>query len=181
MPSAEISQRIRTLQRHPASQSQVVADAAAWVQRPATTRLRVRFQLHGDATQLVWPEPGSASLRLDHLWRATCCEAFIRLAGASRYQEWNFSPAGHWQCYEFSSRREGQSPATVALPAIDLAYDAARGRYTLLAEVEVPAEPLEVGVSLVVADRQGRLEYWALAHGSAVPDFHDPDTWIARV
>lgn len=176
------------LTRHADSRAQGVSAAAVSVRRASSARLRLRYWLIADPAWIVWPEVAGTVLRLDNLWRSTCCELFIRSAGAGTgaYREWNFSPAGHWQAYDFSGRRAGQRTADVALPAMDLGIPHARSapalmEWMLTAEIDVPEVPLELGVALVAADRQGRLDYWALAHGTGAPDFHDPDSWVARV
>ena len=178
------------LARHPDSLARGAATAAAALRRVTPTRLRVRYWLSADPEWVIWPEVASTVLRLDKLWRATCCELFVRATGAAPYREWNFSPAGHWQAYDFSARRTGQRTAEVALPAIDLGLPHPRPasadappltEWMLSAEIDVPAAALEVGVAVVVADRHGRLDYWALAHAAGAPDFHNPDSWLGRV
>ncbi len=178
------------LERHPDSLAYGAAAAAASLRRVTPTRLRVRYWLSADPQSVIWPEVASTVLRLDKLWRATCCELFVRAAGEIPYREWNFSPAGHWQAYDFSARRTGQRAAEVTLPAIDLGLPHPRPAIaaappltecTLTAEIDVPAAALEIGITMVVADRHGRLDYWALAHGTGTPDFHDPPSWLARV
>lgn len=178
------------LARHPDSGARGVAAAAASLRRVTPSRLRLRYWLSADPASVVWPEVASTVLRLDNLWRSTCCELFVRAAGAARYREWNFSPAGHWQAYDFNARRADRRPADVTLPAIDLGLPHPRPasttaapltEWTLTAEVDVPAAALEVGATMVVADRHGRLDYWAMAHAAGAPDFHDPDSWRGRV
>ena len=178
------------LERHPDSLAQGAAAAAASLRRVTPSRLRVRYWLSADPASVIWPEVAATVLRLDNLWRATCCELFVRAAGAAPYREWNFSPAGHWQAYDFSAPRAGRRSAEVTLPAIDLGLPhprtAASGDppltdWMLTAEIDVPPVALEVGATLVVADRHGRLDYWALAHASGAPDFHNPDSWLGRV
>jgi hypothetical protein len=179
-----------SLARHPDSLAHGAAAAAASLRRVTPTRLRVRYWLSADPESVIWPTLASTVLRLDMLWRATCCEVFVRAAGDAPYREWNFSPAGHWQAYDFSARRAGQRAAEVMLPAIDLGLPHPRPalaeappltEWMLTAEIDVPPLALEIGVTMVVADKHGRLDYWALAHGTGAPDFHDPHSWLARV
>ncbi len=184
----------RALVRHADSLAHGAAAVAAAVKRVAPTRLRLRYWLTANPASIIWPDVASMVLRLDHLWRATCCEAFVREAGAAPYREWNFSPAGHWQAYDFSACRAGRRAAEVLLPAVDLGIPHPRAavgtdnesqqaltEWMLTAEVDVPPGPLDIGVSLMAVDQHGRLDYWALAHGTGAPDFHDPHSWLARV
>jgi hypothetical protein len=47
--------------------------------------------------------------------------------------------------------------------------------------VELPADlaaaPLRVGLAAVVENDQGQLDYWALNHAAARPDFHHPESF----
>jgi len=39
----------------------------------------------------------------------------------------------------------------------------------------------ELGLSAVLEEQDGAKSYWALAHTSPAPDFHDPGCFIARL
>ena len=40
---------------------------------------------------------------------------------------------------------------------------------------------IRMGLSAVLEDRRGRKSYWALAHASDTPDFHDPACFTAML
>lgn len=44
-----------------------------------------------------------------------------------------------------------------------------------LANIVLPANILEVGVSCVLEHNNGEKSYWALSHPGKQPDFHHPD------
>lgn len=124
--------------------------------------------------------PGPA----DGLWQHTCFEAFLGVPGEAQYREYNFSPSGQWAVYAFRAWRERDadfSPATA--PEITCTQESG----TLVLEAYVPPEllptvppgtDLQVSLAAVIERKDGQLEYWALRHVAAQPDFHARDTFV---
>jgi hypothetical protein len=147
--------------------------------------LRISFRIDGEIGQLRLPERGSA-LRTDGLWQHSCFEAFLRSDAGDTYHEFNFAPSGDWAAYRFASRRAGrQSPA---MPAPRLEFRRAADVFELNATIALSGIPdfaearvLQAGLAAVIEDRDGGLSYWAIAHRSTQPDFHDADTFGLRV
>jgi hypothetical protein len=81
------------------------------VARVDGTKLSLRYSVRGDLDALRIP-PAAPPARRDLLWKHTCFEAFVRVAGERAYQEFNFSPSREWAAYRFSSYRQ-------AAPAVD--------------------------------------------------------------
>ena len=125
----------------------------------------------------VVAEPG----RADELWETTCFEAFVRPLGEESYSEWNFAPSGNWAAYDFTAYREGMKPAEVGSPP----YVRVEDNFTwwaLGATIAIPADAnWELGLSAVLEEKDGNKSYWALAHGTEKPDFHDPGCFAARL
>jgi hypothetical protein len=134
-----------------------------------------------DKLRVPPPRPPRAA---DGLWRHTCCEAFVALAGASAYHEFNFSPSGEWAAYAFQHYREGRRllgegeepriavryvgdrlELDAAVPLARLSWEHAGGR-------------LALALSAVIEEADGALSYWALAHPPGKPDFHHPDAFV---
>lgn len=77
------------------------------------------------------------------------------------------------------------------MPAVDIYDSKSRAdkagsgivltEWRLRVEFEVPSGDLQLGLSVIVADRDGGLDYWALTHTAAKPDFHARDSWTLRV
>ena len=140
-------------------------------------KLAVRFVLDADMSQVVLPRPQLAA-RTDELWRHTCFEVFVALADGDAYCELNFSPSGEWAMYGFVGYRRGMTPIEVRRPPRVAVRPTQRGlvltAVTHLAELPMPqpGAPLRAGAAAVVEEKDGRLTYWALAHPSALPDFH---------
>jgi hypothetical protein len=154
--------------------------AAVTLERPAA-QLLISFRVEGDISRVKIPAK-VAALRADGLWQHTCFEAFLRADADDAYYEFNFSPSGAWAAYRFSGRRAGRESPELAAPRIELATDEDVVEMTasiafaglhLLAGTPL----IHLGLAAVIESPDGRLGHWALAHRSAAPDFHDPESF----
>ena len=119
--------------------------------------------------------------RANDLWQTTCFEAFIQSDGEDAYREFNFAPSGDWAAYDFTGRREGMSDAPLANPPYVRIEDNLIW-WTLGATFALEAgRHWALGLSAVIEEADGTKSYWALAHSSAEPDFHDPACFTARL
>lgn len=153
-------------------------DHAASLAAVATTN--IWFGIGAPASRFRIAEPGEPE-RTDELWRTTCCEAFVRPLGEEAYAEWNFAPSGKWASYNFSTYRTQMANAEVDNePYIrvedNLTWWALGATITLNADVN-----WELGLSVVLEETDGTKSYWALAHPSPEPDFHNPGCFTARL
>jgi len=169
---------------HPATPGSTVSGIAVAIER-ADTEMRLSYRLSGDIARLRLPEPAEA-LRTDSLWQHSCFEAFLRPDGGDRYYEFNFAPSLAWAVYCFAARRGDRELPELGTPAIACRRDAEsfemRVRLPLDGVPELAqAESMDAGISAVVEDARGLLTYWALAHASREPDFHDPATFRMRI
>lgn len=166
---------------HPATPCAAVRRLTVSLDWPAgEAGLRLQYVMEGEVEQLRIP-PAGEPRRTDGLWRATCCELFLRTPGGAAYREFNFAPSGEWAAWQFTGRREGMRP--LELPAPPRVSSALKhGRWQLDVDLPLAAEPaLEAGLAAVLLDRQGGLSYWALAHAGERPDFHDPASCTLRL
>ena len=147
------------------------------------------YYVSGDMARLRIPPPESEG-QCDGLWEHTCFEAFIGIAGASAYREFNFSPSGQWAAYAFSSYRQPEKMDRMSLaPQITTRLTA--GHLNLLALVSKDALPtgagptyLQVGLSAIIESSDtldGSRSYWALQHPTAHPDFHHRDSFTFEI
>ncbi len=149
-------------------------------------KLAVRFVIDADMSQLVLPTLQPAA-RTDNLWRHTCCEVFVALPDNEAYCELNFSPSTEWAMYGFVGYRRGMAPIEVRRPPRVAVRPTSRGfvleAVTYLAELPMPqpGSPLRAGAAAVIEEKDGRLTYWALAHPSALPDFHHRLGFVLQV
>lgn len=168
----------RCLQPHADFPPGPVAGIEVEVHLLSAGELGLRFHLSGDISQIHIPAARPAA-RADNLWRHTCFEVFLRPPQALTYQEFNFSPSGQWQAYEFTDYRIGDLFALAHDPAIECL--SAPNGLTLQATLQVADLPdctrLQLGLSAVIETNDGSLGYWALNHPPGKPDFHHPDTF----
>lgn len=170
---------------HPASRCETVQSVEVAVARPAPGALEISFRINGEIDRLRLPAP-AVPMRADGLWQHSCFEAFLRADDGGSYHEFNFAPSGAWAAYRFAGRRAGRTSPVMTAPAIRT--DSAAGSFglrTVLPIRELPdlarASSIHAGLTAVIEDEQGALSYWALAHGSPQPDFHDPGTFTLVV
>ena len=146
----------------------------------AGARLTLRYTLRGDLAGLRIPPLAPTRPGRD-LWRHTCFEAFLGLAGASPYHELNFSPSGEWAAFAFRAYREGGPLADSRLaPRLTVQRDADRLVLDALVGLDRLAPEygrgrLRLALSAVVEAADGALSYWALRHPPGGPDFHHAD------
>jgi len=149
-----------------------------------TQTIALSFLLQGTMDDLVLPST-TEQTRCDNLWQATCLEMFWAEEGAKNYWELNLAPTGAWNVYAFSDYRTGmRQEERVAAPAI--ATTRTPESFSLNAELDIASlhaanAPLRVGVSAILAHRDARLSYWALAHPEAKPNFHAPQSFLLRL
>jgi hypothetical protein len=166
---------------HPASRCEAVRSMEVGVARHAPDALEVSFRINGEIGRLRLPAPAMA-LRADGLWQHSCFEAFLQADDGGSYHEFNFSPSGAWAVWRFTGRRAGRSSPVMTAPAIRT--ESAAGSFDLRAVLPISELPdlaraatIRAGLTAVIEDEHGVLSYWALAHTSPQPDFHDPATF----
>lgn len=160
------------LKPHPETPSMFVDGLEVELERDGLL-LWLRYTVMGDAAALTLPGPAGPG-RADDLWRHTCFEAFVETDEG--YVEFNLSPSGQWASYRFDGPRAGmrQAEEAASVSGMDGAWD----QIALEAQIELPHGARRLGLSAVIETRDGAMGYWALAHPSAKPDFHHPDSFI---
>ncbi|MBV1878945.1 MAG: DOMON-like domain-containing protein [Pseudomonadales bacterium] len=155
------------------------------VQLDYQQQLRLRYNLFGKLDDINIPLPTNAAVRRDNLWQHTCFECFIKSPANNRYWEFNFSPGGDWNCYQFESYRQGMSHQATAQPKMDLIYrDQQRLQFEVM--LEIPSEltaqiDITVGLAAVLKIHDNSYSYWALQHSADQPDFHRQEDFIFRL
>lgn len=170
----------RALTLHPDSRCIAGTAIGADIARPSPDCLELRYLLTGKIDQLRMP-PVTASSRTDGLWQHTCLEAFVRVAAARNYLEFNFAPSTAWAAYRFDDYRVGMN-AAADVPAPSLEVRSTDTSFELRATLAFDHEsglPLDtawsIGLSAVIEENSGRKSYWALAHPPGEADFHHAD------
>ncbi len=144
--------------------------------------LAIRFRLHDPAGLLLVPPPAPRPSRQHGLWEATCFEFFLAPAGEDGYWECNLAPSGDWNLFVFNGYRAGMAEEK---KIGQLPFAVQQGENGLAIEVELDLRPLlaagiplALGLSAVLLDQKGEKSYWALAHTSNRPDFHDRRSFL---
>lgn len=170
---------------HPDFPADAVSRIEVSINHLSASKFLVHFKLVGTIDQLVLPPP-LPSERSDELWQQTCFEAFVGTPGKAAYMELNFSPSTQWAAYAFSSYREGMNDLEmVAPPHIRRLHST--DDFELLAEVDlnglsvIELASLELALTAVVAEKNGRKSFWALRHAPGNPDFHNRDCFLHRI
>lgn len=151
---------------------------------------------HGKPS-LLHGEPRLHGERRDFLWHHTCGEWFIGEAGSPGYIEFNFSPSGHWAAYRFADYRQSLGDLAWDGPPPEIEFAVEADRAELCARVpwaafagfvSEPVREWQLGFTCVVEREAsvspagalsagpvstGTLEYWAVSHPRAEPEFHD--------
>lgn len=171
-----MTQREHELVGHPSVEPLPAVKAVTGLVAVAGGALRFEYRLRGELARLALP-PRAPPQRTDRLWEHTCFEAFVATGTGTGYFELNFSPSTHWAAYVFDEYRQGMRPLPLTAPP-SIALAAANDTLTVTGSVELGAFaaapwPWRVGLTAVVADREGRRGYYALRHPRAAPDFHD--------
>ncbi|HYO27683.1 MAG TPA: DOMON-like domain-containing protein [Azonexus sp.] len=159
---------------HPVSPCAAVRAIEASAIVTASGALALSYRLQGDPEKISIPAPVPPAAA-DDLWQHTCLEAFVAAADDAGYREFNFSPAGLWANYRFTACRQ-RNPDFLPPAAPRIAFQRCADGFRLdawLAPELLPASgKLNIGLTAVIATRDGGRSYWALAHCAAQPDFH---------
>lgn len=171
---------------HPATPLPSVKSLGVALSLGADGGLEARFDCRCQAGALRLPQARTAEAA-DELWRHTCCEFFVGVAGDAAYREFNCSPSGQWAIYRFSACRTREpSGKNCVLPAPRVEFSPSAEGWTLHARLAAAALPeaaagqIELGIAAVLEAADGNLSYWALRHAAARPDFHHRKSFVLR-
>ena len=167
--------------RHPAHPACSATRIQARVTGLDSNWLTLRWKVEG-AEQIVLP-PFAGRARTDGLWQTTCFELFARVPGAAGYCEFNFSPSERWAAYDFAGYREGMAERPVPRAPV---CTPRRGGKVLIFDAAIPVGalpplPWDYGLTAVIEEAGGVRSFWAIAHPTEKPDFHDPACMPARL
>ena len=164
---------------HPSTSCKAVRAIEVVVRRSANGELEMTYRVDGDIARILVAPPNQPGIAKE-LWRHTCVEAFIAIAGQPAYHEFNFAPSGDWMVYAFSGYRNG-GPLANATMRPQIAISSTERRLELHAVVRLDTlsaahqrASLRIGLAAVIESSEG-FSYWALRHPSDKPDFHNAD------
>jgi hypothetical protein len=136
---------------------------------PTKSGCRTTFRATGDLDSIIIPA-GDGPLRTDNLWKTTCFEIFWQPRGGAYYREFNLSPSTRWACYDFDDFRlnSRDGPAQVVIQC-------RREGDALIVEADITSElplPADVALNGIIEDKQGNIQFWALAFQPGKAEFH---------
>lgn len=138
--------------------------------------LQLHYQCH-EFKQLVWPASDSNERSLN-LWESTCFELFIKHPNEDAYLEFNFSPSGKWDAFEFDSYR---------LPKIlrrleDVGCSITQSEHNLTIDLQLPKEWINTEIignaTAVIELKDESIHFFAYKHCETKADFHDQDSLV---
>jgi hypothetical protein len=172
-----------TLVLHPASRCGAAITVEVQARRPEPGLLELAYAVRGAVGALYVPPP-SEPLRTDDLWKRTCFEAFVLAPPSDAYVEFNLAPSGRWATYRFDRYRQGMRDAVDVVPSPPQGR-ADASALELAASARLPdlaAAPLwRLGLTAVIEEASGAVSYWALAHPSPQPDFHNATGFVLEL
>jgi len=157
-------------------------------------RLKVSFRITGPISELLWPkERTSNELERGHqLWQHTCFELFVSSSQSPAYCEWNFSSTKQWDHFHFDSYRQTSNSQQIvnAIQKIDFKKTANSAlidveidllKIPTLAKILSNGETIFVSTTVVLENKKSEKSYWALSHQDSQPDFHNKNSFIAKI
>jgi hypothetical protein len=170
---------------HPDFPTDVINGIDVTVEHLGARRFKLQYDVFGAVDQLALPTPTGPE-RMDNLWRKTCFEAFVGAEAARGYLELNFSPSAQWAVYTFENYRfDMGKPELVAQPIIETSTAIDSLELVVMLDLyglpALDADSLEIGLSAVLLEKNGRQSLWALSHPSGHPDFHNRDCFIHKM
>lgn len=168
---------------HPDFSSSKVHEISADIEFSETGNLTLCYTVIGHVDSIALLEK-SPPKHTDYLWQHTCFEAFIRSSSGPSYYEFNFSPSSEWAVYGFESHRKGMENARLSSdPVLVDRIDVEFYQLKIDADLSVLSnligqEPLYVGLSTIIEEKNGHKSLWALKHPDGNPDFHDQNCFI---
>jgi hypothetical protein len=165
---------------HPAYPAALVREITTRI-TPDGDWLRLRWRIDG-AYQLVVP-PFAGKGRADLLWQTTCFELFLQVPGEAGYTELNLSPSERWNAYDFSGYRAGQRERTLPHePSCTMRKGEALAIFDAVVPISaLPSAPWQLNMTAVIEEEGGAKSYWAVAHPSGEPDFHDAACFVGAL
>lgn len=140
--------------------------------------LAVKFILNGNLENFnIISFDRAEPTRRDNLWKETCFEVFISPHNTHKYWEVNLTPSGDWNVYRFSDYRSGmvREEAIRSLPTRTSWYGQelqVETTFDLDTLSKSEKSTLDIGVSSILAQKNGTRSYWAIKHAPSRPDFH---------
>ncbi|MEJ6483271.1 DOMON-like domain-containing protein [Nostoc punctiforme UO1] len=145
----------------------------------------IHYLLEGDLKEIAIALPSNTPSRKHELWKETCFEFFLGIKNSQQYWEFNLSPSGHWNVYRLDGYRQGMQKET-AFENLPINVQNQADSLALALNVDLDKiisveQAIEVAITTVIKDRDGKVTYWALTHRGTEADFHLRDSFIIKL
>lgn len=147
--------------------------------------IRLKFQIEGEVEKIGLSSNSrgfekTQQLRQHGLWNATCFELFLKPVGQEHYYEFNWNTESAWNLYRFDRYRIPQPPMENF--EFSLNKKSWNGK-TLELEIfnESPHEKFKAGLSAILLDTKGTMDFFALSHPAREADFHDARSFAVDI
>lgn len=149
--------------------------------------LCLNYTLKGEISLIKFSNPATHPQKKESLYETTCFELFLGNR-EGKYLEWNFSPSQDWCIFSFESyrKRSQEENEEKSLPIhckqesdkfeLSTSVNFLQAKETLGSSAK-----LKAGLSAVIEKKNGEKIYFALAHASKKPDFHDAKSFLVEI
>ena len=165
------------LYQHPADKRRAELEFSFGLE-PKRSSLFLNYQIKGELSELILPEPGSKVERRDGLWQHSCFEAFFRFADSAKYLELNLSPFSAYNAYLFEAYRSQMQEYNIRPPL--LSANREKDSYGFSAKLEAFDISFfsHFSATAILEFKSGELSHWATKHAASKPDFHLSESFI---
>lgn len=145
----------------------------------------IHYELLDPLAGLLVPTPTDQPTRQYELWQSTCFEFFLAVKHSPQYWEFNLSPAGDWNVYNFSDYRQ-RMKEEIVFNSLPFAAQVKPNYLSLFLALDLNKiiqenQVIEVAISAVIQLKNGDLIYWALTHPGPQADFHQRDSFTIEM
>ena len=169
--------RIFILKNHTYANSNSIIKASIELQN---SQLKLNYQIVDKIFKYHFPKQ-TKQQRVDNLWLDTCFELFIANRGKEEYWEINISPSTEWNSYHFTKYKEGMRESNLfSTPQIETSGSETRYRLSFETTIQkgILIKELEINISIILLDRDGKRNFYSINRRDDYPDFHDRLGWV---
>lgn len=144
--------------------------------------LIISYALTGNLNEVEVTPPSDTPTRKNELWQNTCFEFFLGIKDSPRYWEFNLSPCGDWNVYNFDDYRQGMREE-VTFTMLPFSVQQSEECCAIALDIDLDKivsieQKIELAITTVIKTNAGEVSYWALAHKGVEADFHLRESFI---
>lgn len=150
-------------------------------------KLKIQFCIDDPESMILLPKRQQILQRSHDLWQTTCFECFFSPHAEKNYWELNLDNHGNWNLYRFQEYRNPQPPQEEDIVQnLELEFLKTKSGFEVecfldLKELNLENKALDVGLACVIEWSNKEKSFYALAHKSEKPDFHNRETFVCNL